>query len=250
MKKKFLLLFLVLALALTAAGTAVSACAQTASAEGTQNEQNCGTPAEVQEGQEPARPAPMPREGEAHAARRTAVSVNGCGKVTVDADAAQISFRIRALSDSFKEGQKRISEMKTALFEAVRGVCEASGDSAPYGDSYRPVSDGNVGGYEFISVVYVKIRDTAKAEEAKNAAIGTGAAYMYTCYQLENESAALSEALTLAKADAAEKAKTLLDGEVQLIQLKEECSWHCASDEAGKITVHANVRAKYASAQA
>ncbi len=250
MKKKLLLLLLVLALALTAAGTAVSACAQTPSTEGTQNEQNCGTPAEVQEGQEPARPAPMPREGEAHAARRTVVSVNGCGKVTVDADAAQISFRIRALSDSFKEGQKRISEMKTALFEAVRGVCEASGDSAPYGDSYRPVSDGNVGGYEFISVVCVKIRDTAKAEEVKNAAIGTGAAYMYICYQLENESAALSEALTLAKADAAEKAKTLLDGEVQLIQLKEECSWHCAADEAGKITVHANIRAKYASAQA
>ena len=271
MKKKFLLLFLVLALALTAAGSVISACA----------EQECGTPAlqnqpeepakeksasrqsesadpaspaeqdgsAPQEGDRPAPPRPMPRAEGEHRPAHTAVSVTGCGKVTVPADAVQLSFRIRILSDSFKEGQARLSEAKSALFDAVRGVCEASGDGLPGGDSHRPVSDGTAGGYEFTSFVCVKLTDAAKAEEAKNAAEGTGAVHLYTYYLLENESEALKQAPSLALQDAAGKAETLLGQAGTLLRLHEECSWHSAADEPGQITVYANVRAKYAAAQ-
>ena len=238
MKKKFLLLFLILALALTAAGTAISACAENAPEEPRQS-----APAENVPEENAPNVKPMPRGSETH---RSCVSVTGSGKVTVPADAAQMSFRIRVLSDSFSEGQKRMNELKKALFDAVCGVCEATGDNTPCGDSHRPVSDGSVGGYEFMSVVCVKITDVPKTEEVINAAVSAGATHVYTYYLLENDTDAAKQALTLAKEDAAAKAAALIGDEAEFVRLREECCWHGSSDEAGKVTVYANVRAKYA----
>lgn len=241
MKKKILLLFLVLALALTAAGAAVSACAENVPEETRQSEP-APEPQEDHTENAPAPVRPVPRSD----GHRAAVSVTGSGKVTVPADAAQLSFRIRVLSDSFSEGKKRMSELKKALFDAVRGVCEVTGDDTPCGDSHRPVSDGSAGGYEFMSVVCVKISDVSKAEEAVNAAVSAGAAHVYTYYLLENDTDAAKQALALAKEDAAAKAAALIGDGAEFIRLREECCWHGSGDEAGKVTVYANVRAKYA----
>lgn len=242
MKKKFLMLFLVLALALTAAGAAVSAYAEEAPGAPAEQSAPAETPSEEQT---PQHPAVQPRGEGQHAA---CVTVNGSGKITVPADAVQITFRLRVLSDSFKEGRQRIAEMKTALLDAVKGVCEAKSDNAPYRDSHRPVSDGNIGGYEFISVVCLKIADTSKTADAINAAAEAGAMHMYTAYLLENESEALRQALSAAMDDAAAKASALLGGEGTLLRLTEECGWHSPAEDEGMVTVYANVRAKYAAA--
>ena len=103
MKKKILLLFLVLALALTAAGAAVSACAENIPEETRQSEP-APEPQEDHTENAPTPVRPVPRSD----GHRAAVSVTGSGKVTVPADAAQLSFRIRVLSDSFSEGEKAL----------------------------------------------------------------------------------------------------------------------------------------------
>ncbi len=220
MKKKIVFFALALALALTAAGTAVAAAEEPA-------------PAQIQEQTQP----PAARGG------RQSVSVTGCGKVTVPADAAVITFRVRAFADTLAEGRQRLAEAKNALLDGVRAAAGGAEGSAPCGDP-PPVRSEEAGGYVLTGFVSVKIADLSAVPAAERAGEEKGER-LQTCYLLEAESEAVRRALSLAEADAEAKAAALLGKGAKLVRLREECCWHCPADTPGQMTVCANVRAGF-----
>lgn len=258
MKKKILLMFLVLALALAAVGgTAISVFAEQQTAEQSeqaeprteqvapQNEQTAPgadkRPAEKPEKAHDLRTMPAPREQDA---LKKHVSVTGCGKTTADADTAYLTFRLDATADGFSEGKAHMEEMCAAVADAVKGIANASVCGETH-IAHRPVSDGMKGGYAFTANLCIKLSEPSKAAEAKSAGESAGGTLLHTCYTLENESEALRQALTLAMGDAKAKAASLLGEGAELAGIKEEYCWHGPADEEGKVTVCANIRARF-----
>ena len=235
MKKKLIVLLLALTLGCTACAAGICASAETEPVPPSQQSESLTAP-------EKTGARSDDEEAKKH---RVFASVCGQGRVTADADTAMLTFRIRVFSEDHEEGKRLLKEKESELFEAMRKVTQTTGESLTY-EYCRPVSEGENDAYAFTANITAKIKEVSKTAEAKNAAVATGAAHLFTHYLLEEDSEAMNRALALAKEDAQQKATALLGDGTELKSIREEhCGWIGPSEEEGKVTVNATVRAKF-----
>jgi len=179
----------------------------------------CKSPEEISQASQPqqqSQPQQIVIKQEVEPEERT-LSVNGTGKVEAKPDLATIQLSVYVQAQTSDAAQTDNSAKMDAVIKAVKALGVEEKDIKTAEVSLTPLQGSSknrqeITGYGATNTITVKLRDTAKAGQLVADATAAGAnQVMGMTFDLEDETPAYRQALAMAVADAAEKAKIMAE---------------------------------------
>jgi len=145
------------------------------------------------------------------------VSVSGHGQVNVPPDTASVSIGIDVIQPTLAEAQEQATAQATTLIEALKaaGIADEDIQTAYFSvnilrDYSENADPTQITGFEIMNQLQLTVRDTDMLGDLLDEAVNAGANSINgVTFSVDDQTAAASEARTLAVADARTKAEEL-----------------------------------------
>ena len=174
---------------------------------------------------------------------RSTITVSGEGKVMLTPDTATVYFTIRTQKDEAEASQQENAELNEAVIEVIKAAGVAAADINTSAVNVNPVynydkTPPTIEAYETNCELTMVIRDMDIVGTVISQAVAAGATSVRGPeYEVSDASAAYTEALTAAMADAKAKAEALATGAgVRLTALPVSIQEQSSNDSVMAIT--------------